>query len=72
LREQWRPQVEAGEVLCGYCDSLIPPGTYWDLSHPLDQKDLPAIPWHRSCNRSYARRVTRPRRNQPPHRIGGI
>ena len=66
-RKRWARLVAAGGVVCGYCGGPIDPGDKWDLSHPLDRKDLEPVPWHRSENRHYAASVTAPRRrgNQP-------
>jgi hypothetical protein len=53
-RKRWASHVERGEVDCTYCGRLILPGSPWDLSHPGDNKAYPPVPWHASCNRSYA------------------
>jgi hypothetical protein len=82
MRKRWQVQVSRGTVECGLCRQLIDPASTWDLSHPMDDKQLAPVPWHAYCNRSYAARVTRPRRAgrsapfasvdaaQESHRIG--
>ena len=63
LRARWSLEVDRGSVLCGRCGRLIEPGTFWDLSHPGDDKTQQPVPWHRYENRAYASSVTKPRRN---------
>lgn len=63
-RKAWKGRVEAGEVVCGWCDAPIYPETRWHLSHPTDDKSLPPTPWHERCNTQYAATVTRRRRAQ--------
>jgi hypothetical protein len=64
LRKQWKVKVDSGQVYCGKCHKLIPPDSRWALSHPNDDKMLPAVPWHEKCNARYATTVTKPRRNR--------
>jgi hypothetical protein len=66
LRAKWAPLVERGEVVCGKCRRYIQPYEAWDLSHPGDRKTATPVPWHRSCNRSFAAAVTKPRRRGNP------
>jgi hypothetical protein len=64
LRKAWKIRVDAGEVHCARCHLIIDPEMAWDLGHPLDDKTLPATPWHATCNRSYGASVTRQRRQR--------
>jgi len=51
-------------VRCGRCGYPIDPGSWWDLSHPGDDKSVTPVPWHARCNRKYAASVTKKRRNR--------
>ncbi len=62
-RQVWAVKVERGEVACRHCHRQILPGTPWDLAHPADIKQAEPHPWHATCNRSYAMKVTRRRLN---------
>jgi hypothetical protein len=63
-RRRWVRVVARGGVVCPYCRRLIHPDEPWDLGHEGDEKSRPTAPWHRGCNRSYAARITGPRRRQ--------
>jgi hypothetical protein len=56
LREQWRPEVEAGRVDCAAVVCLMPsrrirPGQEWQLGHTDDRSGYHG-PEHRRCNES--------------------
>ena len=68
LRRRWAAAVRRGGVHCGYCGAQISPGDPWDLGHPNDDKSQAPAPWHQACNRSFAARVTR-RRRQAQRRV---
>lgn len=51
LREQLRPEVEAGLHRCARCREPIFPGEAWDLDHAENRQGYIG-PSHRSCNRS--------------------
>src|ERR1019366_1902634 len=63
-RRKWKVKVDGGECTCAFCGRPIIPGTYWDLSHPFDEKSMPPEPWHRRCNRQYAATITKARRRR--------
>jgi hypothetical protein len=63
-RKKWALLVDAGGIACGRCGRPIIPGTFWDLSHPFDEKSMAPEPWHRKCNRSYAATITKARRRK--------
>lgn len=50
LREQLRPDVEAGRHTCARCHRPIHPGEPWDLDHTDDRHGYIG-PSHQSCNR---------------------
>jgi len=52
LREQWRPLVEAGDVLCWRCGQRIEPGDDWDLGHDDHDRSIYRGPEHRAHNRA--------------------
>lgn len=51
LRENWRPQVERGEVDCARCAQRILPGQAWALDHTDDRTGYLG-PSHATCNNS--------------------
>lgn len=55
LREQWRPDVEAGRVSCARCHLPIAPGERWDLGHDDDRSKYTG-PEHQECNRGASNR----------------
>ena len=57
LRNQWRPQVEAGTVHCARCGRPIQPGQPWDLGHDDHDRTRYRGPEHARCNRATAGRT---------------
>lgn len=57
LREQWRPQVEAGRVVCPRCKLPILRGELWDLGHDDNDRTKYTGPEHQDCNRGAAKRA---------------
>jgi hypothetical protein len=53
-RKRWSPLVDAGLVICWRCNTLIQPGTHWDLGHDDHDRTRYQGPEHRRCNRSAA------------------
>lgn len=51
-RERWAPYVEAGIVVCDKCNTLIQPGSAWDLGHN-DRRTAWTGPEHAHCNRGH-------------------
>lgn len=74
LREQWRPIVDAGGVMCWRCGEQIAPGTPWDLGHDDGDRRLYRGPEHANqCNRAAAGRKPKPNaRHRPPERHPGL
>lgn len=56
-RKDWQPKVEAGGVRCRRCGLEIAPTGLWDLGHDDLDRDAPAAPEHRSCNRKAGGRL---------------
>jgi hypothetical protein len=52
-----------------YCNRPLHPGVIFDLAHPLDDKSQTPWPACRGCNRSYAARITLPRRKAEKRRF---
>lgn len=50
-REEWRPIVESGEVICWRCNRRIHSRAKWDLGHDDMDKSKYKGPEHRACNR---------------------
>ncbi len=55
-RKQWKPRVDALDVVCPRCDQTIQPdptlrGEGWDLGHDDDTGQLRG-PEHTACNRA--------------------
>ena len=52
LRAQWKPTVQAGQVVCWRCSHLIHPGQRWHLGH--NDWDLTKYmgPEHEHCSTS--------------------
>jgi hypothetical protein len=68
LREQYRPQVDAGQAYCQQPRCVmpgrwIPPGTPWDLGHTDDRTGWIG-PCHAKCNRVAGNRSPRRRRRR--------
>ena len=49
LRNQWAPKVDAGQVNCARCGTLIKPGRPWALDHSDDRASYLG-PSHKHCN----------------------
>ena len=79
IRAQFRPLIEACEVVCHFCGRMILPGQRWDVDH-LEahanggaEWDLANLrPAHASCNRREGQKLAmrnrprRPKRRRPP------
>jgi hypothetical protein len=53
LREQWKPKVAEGSVLCARCGEPIYPHEAWDLGHDDNDRSMYNGPEHANrCNRS--------------------
>lgn len=63
-RKRWKPQVDAGSVLCARCGYLIVPGTPWDLDHDDADRSRYLGPSHAKCNRGAPRRKVVLRRSR--------
>jgi hypothetical protein len=59
LRKQWAQAVAVGNVLCTRCNTLILPGSPWDLGHDDGNRNVYTGPEHRACNRATADRTRR-------------
>lgn len=58
LREQVRPQVEAGHATCWRCGDPINPREPWDLGHDDQDRTQYRGPEHVRCNRATNRAPT--------------
>jgi hypothetical protein len=56
LREQWRPHVEEGKVICSRCKLPIRQGEPWDLGHDDHDRTKYKGPEHMDCNRGASKR----------------
>lgn len=53
-RQQAKPAVEAGQVLCARCRQPIAPGEPWQLDHSDEDRTKYLGPSHKLCNLSAA------------------